>query len=148
MPSCAYCKDYKRICIYSSTLPSTFKYYPQYLNHFIQHCCKYLLYPSDDGNPFLVAIPFLARTSPALCNSMVAIAAGHLSRTGCNYGFKVTKQDHKLCADWSYAFGAEYLGKAINDETKRVSDSTLAACLLLCIYEVISPIHDLRAFPY
>jgi hypothetical protein len=87
-----------------------------------------LAYSNDsEGNPFQEALVPLAVTSPALLHSMSAVAAGHLARD---------QDQHKLVAQNHYATALRELNATLSDPVVAKSDSTLGACLLLCVYEV------------
>ena len=99
-----------------------------YIHHFVTFCCRFLAYSNDsEGNPFQEALVPLAVTSPALLHSMTAVAAGHLARN---------QDQHKLVAQNHYATALRELNATLSDPVVARSDSTLGACLLLCVYEV------------
>jgi hypothetical protein len=99
-----------------------------YIHHFVTFCCRFLAYSNDsEGNPFQEALVPLALTSPALLHSMAAVAAGHLARS---------QRQHKLIARDYYATALRELNATLSDPVVARSDSTLGACLMLCVYEV------------
>jgi len=99
-----------------------------YIHHFITFCCRFLVYPNDDeGNPFQDQLVPLAVSSPALLHSMAAVAAGHLTRT---------QGQHAIVAAKHYSMALRELNATLSDPAVARSDSTLGACLLLCVYEV------------
>jgi hypothetical protein len=101
-----------------------------YIHHFVTFCSRFLAYSNDsEGNPFQESLVPLATSSPALLHSMAAVAAGHLDR---NQG------QHQLVAQNHYAKALRELNLAISDSAVAKSDSTLGACLMLCVYEVRS----------
>jgi hypothetical protein len=101
----------------------------RYIDHFITFCSRFLLYPNDsDGNPFQKELAPLTPSSPALYHSMVALAAAHLSRSQCQ---------HKMTALKHYSMAVRELSATLSNQILARSDSTLGACLLLCVYEVI-----------
>ncbi|KAH7402973.1 fungal-specific transcription factor domain-containing protein [Cadophora sp. MPI-SDFR-AT-0126] len=99
-----------------------------YIHHFITFCCRFLMYPNDsEGNPFQEKLVPLAVSAPALLHSMAALAAGHLSRS---------ERQHGLIAARHYSLALRELNAALSDPIIACSDSTLGACLLLCVYEI------------
>jgi hypothetical protein len=100
-----------------------------YMHHFITFCCRFLAYPNDsEGNPFQEEMVPLATSSPALLHAMAAVAAAHLSRS---------QKQHELTAANHYSIALRELNKTLSDPNVAKADSTLGACLLLCVYEVI-----------
>ena len=98
-----------------------------YIYHFVTFCCRFLAYSNDsEGNPFEALVP-LAVSSPALLQSMAAVAAGHLARN---------RSQNQLIAQIYYATALKELNAAISDPLVVHSDSTLGACLMLCVFEV------------
>jgi hypothetical protein len=105
-----------------------------YLHHFVTFCCRFLVYANDnEGNPFQEELIPLAVQSPALLHSMAAVAAGHLSRSQIS--------QHGLTAAKHYSMALRELTTALSNPATARSDATLGACLLLCVYEVLQPIH-------
>jgi hypothetical protein len=99
-----------------------------YMHHFVTFCCRFLAYSNDsEGNPFQEALVPLAVTSPALLHSMAAVSAGHLARS---------QRHHQLIAQNHYATALRELNASLSDPVVARSDSTLGACLMLCVYEV------------
>jgi hypothetical protein len=99
-----------------------------YIHHFVTFCCRFLVYSNDsEGNPFQEALVPLATSSPALLHSITAVAAGHLARDQ-NY--------HQLIAQRHYSTALRELNAALLDPFVARSDSTLGACLMLCVFEV------------
>ncbi|KAI6712771.1 hypothetical protein JHW43_004738 [Diplocarpon mali] len=99
-----------------------------YMHHFITFCCRFLAYSNDnEGNPFQEDLVPLANESPALLHSMTAVAAGHLSRS---------QPQHLITAANSYCLALRELNATLSDPVIARSDSTLGACLLLCVYEI------------
>ena len=99
-----------------------------YLNHFITFCSRFLAYTNDgQGNPFQQELVPLAASSPALLHSMVALAAGHMARG---------EPRHALPAVKHYSIALRELNLALSDPAQLSSNSTLGACLMLCVYEV------------
>lgn len=99
-----------------------------YLHHFVTFCSRFLAYSNDsEGNPFQELLVPLAVSSPALLQSMAAVAAGHLARA---------QGQHPLIAQRHYAAALRELNATLSDPDIARSDSTLGACLLLCVYEV------------
>ncbi len=99
-----------------------------YMHHFITFCCRFLAYSNDnEGNPFQEDLIPLASSSPALLHSMTALAAGHLSRS---------QPQHVITAANHYSMALRELNSSLSDPVIARADSTLGACLLLCVYEV------------
>lgn len=99
-----------------------------YIHHFITFCSRFLAYTNDsDGNPFQKELVPLANSSPALHHSMIAVAAAHLSRS---------QSQHNMTALKHYWMAVKELSATLSNPTLARSDSTLGACLLLCVYEV------------
>jgi hypothetical protein len=101
----------------------------QYIHHFITFSSRFLCYSNDnESNPFQEELFPQASSSPALLHSMAAVAAGHLSRT----------QPHQeLVAANYYSAALRELNATLSDPVVAKLDSTLGACLLLCVYEVL-----------
>ncbi|QSZ30464.1 hypothetical protein DSL72_000018 [Monilinia vaccinii-corymbosi] len=103
-----------------------------YIHHFVGFCTRFLAYANDDeGNPFKEELVPYVTTSPALLHSIIAVAAGHMSRTDKQHEVKATKH---------YSMALRELNAALCDTSVAKQNSTLGACLLLCVYEVILPI--------
>jgi uncharacterized MnhB-related membrane protein len=101
-----------------------------YLHHFTTFCCKFLAYSNDnEGNPFQEELIPLVTSSPALLHSVAALSAGHLARTQ-------TQGHHSLTAARHYSLALGGLKDALLDPEVAKADSTLGACLLLCVYEI------------
>lgn len=99
-----------------------------FIHHFITFCSRFLAYSNDnEGNPFQVELVPEASSSPALLHSMAALAAGHLART---------QKQHEITAANHYTKALRELNSSLSDPEVARSDSTLGACLLLCVYEV------------
>jgi hypothetical protein len=99
-----------------------------YIHHFITFCCRFIVYANDsEGNPFQEQLVPLAVSSPALLHSMAAVAAGHLARS---------QGQHNLVAAKHYSAAIRELSATLSEPASARSDSTLGACLLLCVYEV------------
>ncbi|KAG9247226.1 fungal-specific transcription factor domain-containing protein [Calycina marina] len=99
-----------------------------FIHHFVTFCCRFLVYPNDsDGNPFHNELVPLAVSSPALLHAMSAVAAGHLNRSRCQQDVAAAKH---------YSIALHELKTALSNPTVARSDSTLGACLLLCVYEI------------
>ncbi|KAF4630573.1 hypothetical protein G7Y89_g7562 [Cudoniella acicularis] len=99
-----------------------------YIHHFVTFCCRFLAYPNDsEGNPFQEELVPLATSSPALMHSMTALAAAHLSRS---------QRQHEITAAHHYSLALRELNSSLSDPALARSDSTLGACLLLCVYEI------------
>jgi hypothetical protein len=99
-----------------------------YIHHFVTYCCRFLAYSNDsEGNPFQEALVPLAVTNPALLHSMAAVAAGHLARS---------QGQHQLIAQNHYATALSELNSSLSDPVVAKLDSTLGACLMLCVFEV------------
>lgn len=99
-----------------------------YIHHFITFCCRFMVYANDsEGNPFQDQLVPLAVSSPALLHAMCAVAAGHLARS---------QGQHDLVAARHYSMALRELNSTLSDPAVAKSDSTLGACLLLCVYEV------------
>lgn len=99
-----------------------------FIHHFITFCSRFLAYSNDnEGNPFQVELVPGGSSSPALLHSMAALAAGHLAR--------VQKQ-HEITAANHYTIALRELNSCLSDPEVARSDSTLGACLLLCVYEI------------
>jgi hypothetical protein len=99
-----------------------------YLHHFVTFCCRFLAYSNDnEGNPFQEELVPLATSSPALLHSMAALAAGHLSRG---------QPHHDMAAAKHYSLALLELKESLSDPVVARADSTLGACLLLCVFEV------------
>jgi hypothetical protein len=100
-----------------------------YIHHFVTFCSRFLVYPNDsEGNPFQEELVPLAVSSPALMHSMAALAGAHLSRS--------QRSHHELSAANHYSIALRELNQSLSDPALARSDSTLGACLLLCVYEV------------
>ncbi len=100
-----------------------------YIHHFITFCTRFLAYSNDnESNPFQDELVPLASSSPALLHSMAAVAAGHLSRS--------QPQQNTVAAANHYSMAIHDLRFVLGDPIIAKSDSTLGACLLLCVYEV------------
>lgn len=98
-----------------------------YIKHFVTFCSRFIAYPNDaEGNPFQEELVPLATSSPALLHSMVALAAGHMARS---------EPSHSLPAVKHYSTALRELQAALSDPSRAASNSTLGACLLLCVYE-------------
>ncbi|PMD36567.1 hypothetical protein L207DRAFT_433700 [Hyaloscypha variabilis F] len=99
-----------------------------YLHHFVTFCCRFLAYSNDnEGNPFQEELVPLATSSPALLHSMAALAAGHLSRG---------QPHHDMAAAKHYSLALLELKESLSDPVVARADSTLGACLLLCVFEI------------
>jgi hypothetical protein len=99
-----------------------------YIHHFVTFCCRFLAYSNDnEGNPFQEELVPLATSSPALLHSMAALAAGHLTRS---------QPHHEIAAAKHYSSALRELNQTLSDPVIARADSTLGACLLLCVYEV------------
>lgn len=99
-----------------------------YIHHFVTFCSRFLAYSNDnEGNPFQEELVPLATSSPALLHSMAALAAGHLSRS---------LPQHDMAAAKHYSLALLELKESLSDPVIARADSTLGACLLLCVYEV------------
>lgn len=99
-----------------------------YMHHFITFCCRFIAYPNDsEGNPFQEKLVPLAASSPPLLHAMTALSAAHLSRS---------QPQHSLTAANHYSLALRALNETLSDPKVAKSDSTLGACLLLCVYEV------------
>ncbi|TVY68926.1 Transcriptional regulatory protein pro1 [Lachnellula suecica] len=106
-----------------------------YIHHFVTFCSRFLAYPNDsEGNPFQEELVPQAVSSPALLHSMAALAAAHLSRS---------QKQHEVTAANHYSIALRELNTGLSDPATARSDSTLGACLLLCVYE-ISHSHNSR----
>lgn len=107
-----------------------------YLSHFITFCSRFLAYTNDgQGNPFQQELVPLAASSSALFHSMLAVAAGHMARL---------EPRHTLPAVQHYSTALRELNIALSEPTQLSSNSTLGACLLLCVYEVGNNISSSR----
>lgn len=100
-----------------------------YIHYFTTFCCRFLAYPNVWGNPFERYLVPLAATSPALLYSMAAVAASHWDRY---------QEKHTSTAVNYYSTAVSELRDSLADTTITELDSTLGACLLLCVYEVKS----------
>ncbi|TVY91676.1 Agroclavine dehydrogenase [Lachnellula willkommii] len=99
-----------------------------YIHHFASFCSRFMAYANDsEGNPFQEELAPLAISSPALLHSMAALAAAHLSRT---------QKHHELIATSYYSMALRELNAGLSNPVIARSDSTLGACLLLCVYEI------------
>ncbi|RDL40562.1 Zn2 DNA-binding protein [Venustampulla echinocandica] len=99
-----------------------------YLHHFVTFCSRFIAYPNDsEMNPFQEELVPLAVSSPALLNSMAALAAAHLSRSN---------KQHDVPAAKYYSRALRELNDTLSDPHLARSDSALAACLILCVYEI------------
>lgn len=100
-----------------------------YIHHFITFCSRFLVFTNDsESNPFQEEMVPLASSSPALLHSMAALAAGHLARSH--------PKQHEVAAANHYAKALRELNATLSDNTIAKLDSTLSACLMLCVYEV------------
>jgi hypothetical protein len=103
-----------------------------YIHHFVGFCSRFLAYVSDDeANPFKEELVPFVTTSPALLHSIVALAAGHMSRTDRHHEVKAAKH---------YSMALRELSIALSDSNTARSKTTLGACLMLCVYEVKLPL--------
>jgi hypothetical protein len=101
-----------------------------YIHHFVTFVCRFLAYSNDnEGNPFQEELVPQATSCPALLHSMAALAAGHLARSHPHHDMAATKH---------YAMALHELQESLSDPVIARADSTLGACLLLCVYEVSS----------
>jgi hypothetical protein len=83
------------------------------------------MYPNDgEGHTFQEKLVSLAVSAPALLHSMAALAVGHLSRS---------QRQHDFIAAKHYSLALREFNAALSDPIIACSDSTLGACLLLCI---------------
>lgn len=99
-----------------------------YLHHFVTFCCRFLAYSNDnEGSPFQEELVPLATSSPALLHAMAALAAGHLTRS---------QPQHEMAAAKHYSMALRELNRVLSDPVIARSDSTLGACLLLCVHEI------------
>lgn len=99
-----------------------------YIHHFAGFCTRFLAYANDaEVNPFKEELVPFVTTSPALLHSIIAIAAGHMSRTD---------RQHEIRAAKHYSMALRELNVSLSDPVVARSNSTLGACLLLCVYEV------------
>lgn len=109
-------------------LPNVDRLTVPYIHHFVTFCCRFLAYSNDnEGNPFQEELVPLATSSSALLHSMAALAAGHLSRS---------QPHHDMAAAKHYSLALLELKESLSDPVVARADSTLGACLLLCVYEV------------
>lgn len=109
-------------------LPNADRTMIPYLRHFVTFCCRFLVYSNDsDGNPFQQALVPLGTSSLALLHSMAAVAAGHLARN---------QSQHQPIAQNYYATALRELHAALSDPIIARLESTLGACLMLCVFEV------------
>lgn len=100
-----------------------------YIHHFITFCSRFLCYSNDnERNPFQEQLFPQASSSPALLQSMAALAAGHLARN--------QKHNHEINAATYYSTALRELNATLSDPAVAKSDATLGACLLLCVHEV------------
>jgi len=110
-----------------------------YLHHFVTFCCRFLAYSNDnEGSPFNEELVPLATSSPALLHSMTALAAGHLARS---------QPHHEMAAAKHYSIALRELNQTLSDPVIAREDSTLGACLLLCVYEVSNSAHPMEICP-
>jgi hypothetical protein len=106
-----------------------------YIHHFVTFVCRFLAYSNDnEGNPFQEELIPQATSCPALLHSMAALAAGHLARS---------QPQHDMAATKHYAMALHELQESLSDPVIARADSTLGACLLLCVYEVSSVVSPL-----
>lgn len=99
-----------------------------YIRHFINFCSRFLVYADDgEANPFQQELVPLASSSPALLHSMIALAAGHMARTDPRHGLFAVKH---------YTLALRELNRVLSEPGRLGSNSTLGACLMLCVYEV------------
>ncbi|KAG9234145.1 fungal-specific transcription factor domain-containing protein [Amylocarpus encephaloides] len=99
-----------------------------YIHHFVTFCSRFLTYPNDsEVNPFQGELVPLATSSPALMMSMAALAAAHLTRG---------QRQHATMAANYYSRALRELNACLPDPATARLDSTLGACLLLCVYEI------------
>lgn len=70
---------------------------------------------------------------------MAALAAGHLSRV--QEANEASEDQHGIYAAILYTAAIGELSQMLSDQFLCKSDSVLATCLLLCIYEVRSSQH-------
>ncbi|KAL2209457.1 hypothetical protein CC79DRAFT_680116 [Sarocladium strictum] len=99
-----------------------------YIKHFINFCSRFLVYADDgDANPFQQELVPLASSSPALLHSMIALAAGHMARTDPRHGIFAVKH---------YTVALRELNRVLSEPGRLASNSTLGACLMLCVYEI------------
>ncbi|KAM3078511.1 hypothetical protein ACMFMG_006385 [Clarireedia jacksonii] len=101
-----------------------------YIHHFIGFCSRFLAYVSDDEtNPFKEELVPFVTTSPALLHSIVALAAGHMSRTDRHHEVKAAKH---------YSMALRELSTALSDSNTARSKTTLGACLMLSYWGQIA----------
>lgn len=99
-----------------------------YIHHFSAFCSRFLAYSNDgESNPFREELVPAVTSSPALLHAIVALAAGHMARTD---------RQHDMNAGKHYSLALQELNKALSDPFAARADTTLGACLLLCVYEV------------
>ncbi|KAH7305303.1 fungal-specific transcription factor domain-containing protein [Stachybotrys elegans] len=99
-----------------------------YINHFITFCSRFLAYANDgEANPFQQELVPLASSSPALLHSMIALAAGHMARGEPRHGIPAVRH---------YSAALRELNLVLSDPNQLASNSTLGACLMLCVYEI------------
>jgi hypothetical protein len=99
------------------------------LSYFAEKNCPFLAYPlENEGNPFKDKLVPLAESSSVLQYSVAALVSRHLYRNNSTRLYNIALQ---------------LLQAALLDPLVARSDSTLGACLLLCLYEVNS---ELRVY--
>jgi hypothetical protein len=84
---------------------------------------------SEDAS-WLLCVPGLAGTAPALDTALMALSTSQLGRThNC---MELVHESRRL-----YCVSLRQLGKALKDKDRVYSDETLAACVALALYEVV-----------
>ncbi|KAL4889975.1 fungal-specific transcription factor domain-containing protein [Aspergillus ambiguus] len=120
---------------YLSPLPSTLVQTPinlMYFHHFLNHTAKMLVAHDCGNNPFVSVLPTMAIGDSNLLNLMLAYSASHRAR------YLDHPEPANRIAHWvSNVFPA--LRLALEDPHEKVTDSHLAAAIMLLSLKIISP---------
>ncbi|GES58746.1 C6 zinc finger domain protein [Aspergillus terreus] len=120
---------------YLSPLPSTLVQTPinlMYFHHFLNHTAKMLVAHDCGKNPFVSVLPTMAIGDSNLLNLMLAYSASHRAR------YLDHPEPANRIAHWvSNVFPA--LRLALEDPHEKVTDSHLAAAIMLLSLKIISP---------
>jgi phosphate uptake regulator len=87
---------------------------------------------ADAGRHFTNTVPRLARSSQILMKALCALAARHLSRI-TDYDTSIAENYHEECI--------ALLISALNDPSVTADEATLAALVLLRLYEHMKRMH-------
>lgn len=120
---------------YLSPLPSTLVQTPinlMYFHHFLNHTARMLVAHDCGNNPFVSVLPTMAIGDANLLNLMLAYSASHRAR------YLEHPEPTNRIAHWvSNVFPT--LRLALEDPHEKVTDSHLAAAIMLLSLKIISP---------